>query len=182
MSDVTRPAPVPAPDPGADGRADRVDTSADRLQAYLGRPLTRRTMLQVMVLGAGAAFLAACSSTPGATGAASAAPSTAPTAAPSASASAAPSASTSATKGGEFRVAWNFEPDSLDPHVASGSSSFLTLMNVVDTLVLLSPDDKAFHPYLADSWTISRGRQGLHVQAAPGREVPRRDGRSTPRP
>ena len=58
-------------------------------------------------------------------------------------------------QGGEVRFAANFEPDSLDPHVAAGSSSFLVLMNVSDTLVLLSPDDKEFHPYLADAWTVS---------------------------
>ena len=58
-------------------------------------------------------------------------------------------------QGGELTFAANFEPDSLDPHVAANSSSFIVLQNVVDTLVLLSPDDLEYHPYLADSWEIS---------------------------
>ena len=142
-------------------------SATDLLQETLATRLSRRRVLQFMGLSASAAFIAACSGT-AATPAPTAArhprrPPPAPTPAPSV-----------AAKGGEIRFAPNFEPDSLDPHVASGSSSFIALMNVVETLVILSPDDKNFHPYLADSWTISRRRQGLHVQAPPGRQVPRR--------
>jgi peptide/nickel transport system substrate-binding protein len=147
-----------------------VETSQDRLQSYLGRPLTRRSVLQFMGLSAGAAFLAACGSS-----AASSAPSgvaSAPASAPaSGGTSAAPSAGTGGgtpAKGGEIKFACNFEPDSLDPHVASGSSSFIVLMNAIDTLVLLSPDDKTFHPYLADSWTISPDGKVYTFKLHPG--------------
>ncbi len=142
------------------------ETSADRFQAYLGRPLSRRSVLQFMGLSAGAAFLAACSSS-----AATSAPSAAASAPASAGTSAAPSASTGGgtpAKGGEIKFAPNFEPDSLDPHVASGSSSFIVLMNAVDTLVLLSPDDKQFHPYLADSWTTSPDGKVYTFKLHPG--------------
>jgi peptide/nickel transport system substrate-binding protein len=58
-------------------------------------------------------------------------------------------------QGGVLTFSPNFEPDSLDPHVAANSSSFIVLQNIVDTLVLLSPDDLEYHPYLAESWEIS---------------------------
>ncbi len=83
-----------------------------------------------------------------------------PSPAGSGPAGSAPAAATNAPasdipRGGNFTFAANFEPDSLDPHVAANSSSLIVLQNVVDTLVLLSPDDQEFHPYLAESWEIS---------------------------
>jgi peptide/nickel transport system substrate-binding protein len=132
----------------------------DSIRAALARPISRRSALQVMGLSASAAFIAACGG-----GGATSAPSAGGSARPSAAASAAPSA---AARGGEIRFAPNFEPDSLDPHVASGSSSFIALMNVVETLVILSPDDKAFHPYLADSWTVSDDGKVYTFKLHPG--------------
>lgn len=132
----------------SDSPSERATDGADAVHAALERRISRRNVLQLFGLSAGAAFIAACGGGTGATTPPTGAATTAPTGAPSA-------APTAAARGGELRFAPNFEPDSLDPHVASGSSSFIALMNVVDTLVLLSPDDKEFHPYLADSWTVS---------------------------
>lgn len=120
----------------------------DPIRTVLDTRLSRRGALQLFGLSASAAFLAACGS-----GGATTAPSAAPSGAPSAAPSVAPSAA--GKSGGEFKFACNFEPDSLDSALATGSSSFLVLMNVQDTLVLLSPDDKDFHPYLATEWKVS---------------------------
>lgn len=128
-----------------DTRTER--SRQDLVRQALDREMSRRTALGLLGLSGSAAFLAACgaatTSAPGASG---------PAASDGSGASAAPSAP---ARGGEFRFACNFEPDSLDPHVAANSSSLIVLQNVVDTLVLLGPDDKEFHPYLADSWEIS---------------------------
>lgn len=119
----------------------------DPVRRALDIEVSRRSALGLLGLTGSAAFLAACgAATPSGPAA------TDPGGSVDPGASAPPSPP---ERGGEFRMALNFEPDSLDPHVAANSSSLIVLQNVVDTLVLLSPDDKEFHPYLADSWTIS---------------------------
>lgn len=132
----------------------------DLVRQALDREMSRRTALGLIGLSGSAAFLAACgaatTSAPAASG---------PAASGDTGASAAPS---DAARGGEFRFACNFEPDSLDPHVAANSSSLIVLQNVVDTLVLLSPDDKEFHPYLADSWDISPDGLSYTFKLHPG--------------
>ncbi len=140
------------------------DKTARRMAAYMDTEISRRSVLQLFGAAATAAFLAACSNTPSASNA----PSGGASAGASAGVSAGASAPGGATKGGEIKFSPNFEPDSLDPQVASGSSSFLALMNVVDTLILLSPDDKAFHPYLADSWTVSDDGRVYTFKLHPG--------------
>ena len=57
--------------------------------------------------------------------------------------------------GGVFSYAPNFEPDTLDPHVSAGSSSFVVINSVIETLLFLNPDDNEFYPYLAESWEVS---------------------------
>ena len=57
--------------------------------------------------------------------------------------------------GGVFSYAPNFEPDTLDPHVSAGSSSFVVINSAIETLLFLNPDDNQFYPYLAESWEVS---------------------------
>jgi peptide/nickel transport system substrate-binding protein len=162
-------------DPMADPTDPRTDEIATRrqMQGYLDVALSRRSLFKVAGFGAAAAFLAACSSTPATSAPTSAAASTG-TATGSGSVPPASSAVASAatggtpTKGGTFSFAPNSAPDSMDPHVASASSSIIILMNVVDTLVLKNPDDQKFYGYLADSWDVSADGKSTTFHLHPG--------------
>ena len=64
-------------------------------------------------------------------------------------------------------------PGRLDPSkVVRTTRSSVLLMNAYDTLVEAKPGG-GVAPALAESWTISAGRQDLHLHAAARRQVPR---------
>jgi oligopeptide transport system substrate-binding protein len=52
-------------------------------------------------------------------------------------------------------IAWGAEPPSLDPGLASDTTSANVLYNIMDPLVRLNPKTEAAEPGLAESWDIS---------------------------
>ncbi len=64
---------------------------------------------------------------------------------------------------------------SYDPHAGALDTLWWTGNNFYESLLDLNEDLSGLRPVLATSWTVSQGRQDLHVQAARGRQVQRRD-------
>jgi len=54
-------------------------------------------------------------------------------------------------------IAWGAEPPSLDPGLATDTTSSNILLNIMDPLVKLNPDTLAAVPNLAESWDITDG-------------------------
>jgi ABC-type oligopeptide transport system substrate-binding subunit len=54
-----------------------------------------------------------------------------------------------------FTMAWGAEPPSLDPALATDTTSFNVLINIMDPLVRLNPETNEAEPSLAESWDVS---------------------------
>jgi len=54
-----------------------------------------------------------------------------------------------------FTIAWGAEPPSLDPGLATDTTSSNVLLNIMDPIVRLDPNTNAAVPSLAESWDIS---------------------------
>jgi oligopeptide transport system substrate-binding protein len=54
-----------------------------------------------------------------------------------------------------LRMAWGAEPPSLDPGLATDTTSSNVLLAIMDPLVKLNPDTLAAEPSLAESWDVS---------------------------
>ncbi len=67
------------------------------------------------------------------------------------------------------------ELQTLDPAQAVTISDFRILCNIYEGLLRYKDGSLDVEPALAESWTLSPELQDLHVQAAPGRQIPRRD-------
>ena len=69
-------------------------------------------------------------------------------------------------------IGMSLEPPVLDPTKnAAAAIREVTTPSIFESLGRIDRTG-AIGPGLAESWTISRGRQGIRLQAAPGREVP----------
>jgi oligopeptide transport system substrate-binding protein len=55
-----------------------------------------------------------------------------------------------------FTMAWSAEPPSLDPGLATDTTSSNILLNIMDPLVRLNPETNAAEPSLAESWDVSK--------------------------
>ena len=64
--------------------------------------------------------------------------------------------------------------DKLDPHMILDVGRVASRINIYDGLLRWLDNPAKLDPWLAESYTISPGRQDLHVQAPQGRQVPRR--------
>ena len=76
--------------------------------------------------------------------------------------------------GGNFRFAPNFGPDSLDPHVAANSSSFLVLRTSVTRSSCSAPTTR-LPPVPRRQWTTAADGLSYTFKLRPRRDVPRRD-------
>jgi oligopeptide transport system substrate-binding protein len=56
-----------------------------------------------------------------------------------------------------LRMAWGAEPPSLDPGLATDTTSSNVLLAIMDPLVKLNPDTLEAEPSLAESWDLSDG-------------------------
>jgi len=56
-----------------------------------------------------------------------------------------------------FTIAWGAEPPSLDPGLATDTTSSNVLLNIMDPIVRLDPNTNAAVPSLAESWDITDG-------------------------
>jgi len=54
-----------------------------------------------------------------------------------------------------FTIAWGAEPPSLDPGLATDTTSSNVLLNIMDPLVRLNPETNEAEPSLAESWDVS---------------------------
>jgi oligopeptide transport system substrate-binding protein len=54
-----------------------------------------------------------------------------------------------------FTIAWGAEPPSLDPGLATDTTSANVILNLMDPLVRLNPDTNEAEPSLAESWDVS---------------------------
>ena len=75
--------------------------------------------------------------------------------------------------GGTLVVGLDQEPPTLDPHASPSAVTYQIIASVAENLLYRGPDGKLV-PWLAESWTVARGRPQRDLQAAPRREVPRR--------
>jgi peptide/nickel transport system substrate-binding protein len=64
------------------------------------------------------------------------------------------------------------EPKALDPAAVTAVNDFRILMNVYDGLVRYKSGTLEVEPALATDWDDLRGRHGLHLHAARGRDLP----------
>jgi oligopeptide transport system substrate-binding protein len=55
-----------------------------------------------------------------------------------------------------FTIAWGTEPPSLDPGLATDTTSSNVLLNIMDPIVRLNPQTNAAEPALAESWDVSK--------------------------
>jgi oligopeptide transport system substrate-binding protein len=62
---------------------------------------------------------------------------------------------TSAAADQVLRMAWGAEPPSLDPGLATDTTSSNVLLAIMDPLVKLNPQTNEAEPSLAESWDIS---------------------------
>lgn len=136
-------------------------------QAYLGRKITRREMLEQALRGGASlsllGLLVACGTAPEAAAPEATVPSTAVEAslgaAPSAAtstvaASAAPS--TGPVAGGTLRMAYSqVVSDTLNQHVSNHTQSRMIARHVLDCLVAVDPETGEIVPWLATEWEVS---------------------------
>jgi oligopeptide transport system substrate-binding protein len=66
----------------------------------------------------------------------------------------------------EFTVNWGTEPPSLDPGLATDTTSSNILVNIMDPLVKLGPDLEPV-PSLAESWNVTRNGRTVTFQLRP---------------
>ena len=82
-------------------------------------------------------------------------------------------------QGGVLKVAFSADPAGFDPARGPSGMSHVVIEQVYSTLMSLDPDAEPY-PDLAESFEMSEDGLQLHLQAAPGRQVPQRrraDGR-----
>ena len=72
-----------------------------------------------------------------------------------------------------LRIGLNEDPDVLDPHRARTFVGRIVFTSLCDKLVDITPDLK-FVPRARHRVAVGRRRQVADLQAAPGREIPRR--------
>ena len=80
--------------------------------------------------------------------------------------------------GDTLTFATDSQPDCLDPQVSSGDITALVDRNIFDSLVSMTADG-AFHPWLAQRWTISPDEQTYTFELRPGVRFHRAAGSTT---
>ena len=153
-------------------------------ELVLNARLSRRAVAQrAAALGVSgvalSALLAACggSSTPkpaATTGSGSSSGSSATSSSSTTSSSAGSSTDRKPKTGGTYVFgAWQ-DADMLDPHTTGLAATSRILIQIYDALVWSNPEDKKLYPGLAEKWGGLDRREGIHLHAAPGREIPQR--------
>jgi oligopeptide transport system substrate-binding protein len=66
-----------------------------------------------------------------------------------------------------LRMGWGAEPPSLDPGLATDTTSSNVLLAIMDPLVRLNPDTNAAEPSLAESWDISEDGKTVTYHLSP---------------
>ena len=61
-------------------------------------------------------------------------------------------------------MAWGAEPPSLDPGLATDTTSSNVILNIMDPLVRLNPDTNAAEPSLAESWDVNGSTVTYHLR------------------
>ena len=76
--------------------------------------------------------------------------------------------------GGTLRAARAADVVLWDPAHINENDSLWAGFQTNGNLIMATPDGKGFQPYIAKTWKISEGRQDVHVQPRPQRQVLRR--------